>query len=272
MFDLTDPDQFKRHVRASFDTTDPSYGTNGDFHWQFASRLVMHAPIQSGDFLVDVATGTAPAAIMAAPQVGPRGRIVGLDISLGILAHARRHITTTGITNITLVCADAEAMPLPARCVDGILCSSAIVWLPDIPHALHDWYEVLRPQGWLAFSCFGGLARQTVIGLLSDLLKPYGQHLPELNARLNSPEKCQNLLATLGYRHITVATGQEQQLPTSAEASFAWAWASRSRFNITLPPPQLVALKTEYMTAFAELASEQQRWNHDYEQYVVAYK
>src|SRR5215475_2571038 len=99
MFDLANPDQFKRHVRASFDTTDPNYGTNGDFHWQFASRLVMHTPIHSGDILLDVATGTAPAAILAAPLVSPRGRIVGLDISLGILAHARQHITTARVTN-----------------------------------------------------------------------------------------------------------------------------------------------------------------------------
>src|SRR5262245_43010133 len=133
MFDLTNPDQFKRLVRASFETTGSSYGTNGDFHWQFASRLVMHAPIHSAEVLLDVATGSAPAAILAAPLVSPHGRVVGLDISLGILAHARQHITTTGVRNVALLCGDAESLPLPDRCVDGILCSSAIVWLPNIP-------------------------------------------------------------------------------------------------------------------------------------------
>jgi ubiquinone/menaquinone biosynthesis C-methylase UbiE len=186
MFDLTHPTQFKRLVRASFDKTDPSYGTQGDFHWQFASRLLAHTPIQAGDILVDVATGTAPAAIMAAQRVGAQGQIVGLDISPGILAQARHHLATAEVPNCVLVCGDAEALPLRDACADGIVCSSAIVWLPTIPRALADWYRVLRPSGWLAFSCFGGLARQTSIGLLSRLLKPYGQLLPELNAPLNS--------------------------------------------------------------------------------------
>ena len=40
MFDLSQPEQFKRAVQASFDTTSPTYGTNDDFHWQFAVRLI----------------------------------------------------------------------------------------------------------------------------------------------------------------------------------------------------------------------------------------
>jgi hypothetical protein len=116
------------------------------------------------------------------------------------------------------------------------------------------------------------LARQTVIGLLSDLLKPYGQLLPELNERLNTPEKCRQVLASAGYHTITVSTGQEQQLPESAEESFLWAWASRSRFNIVLSPEQLAVVRAQYSAAFAELVSDQYGWNRDYEQHVVAYK
>src|SRR5262245_7585464 len=125
VFDLTRPDQFKQRVRASFDTTGPGYGAVGDFHWQFASRLVAHAPIQPGHLVVDIATGTAPAAIQAAPQVGSNGNIIGLDISPGMLALARRNIASEGISNISLVCGDAEALPLSESRIDGILCSSA---------------------------------------------------------------------------------------------------------------------------------------------------
>jgi ubiquinone/menaquinone biosynthesis C-methylase UbiE len=272
MFDLTQTDQFKRLVRASFDNTNPSYGTEGDFHWQFASRLIAYTPIQSGQTVVDVATGTAPAAILAAPSVGNLGRVVALDLSVGILTLAQHNIATAGITNIVLLCGDAESLPLRDAQVDGLICSSAIVWLPNIVRALHDWYRVLRPGGWLVFSCFGGLARQTVIGLLGRLLQPYGQQLPELNAPLNTPEKCQQMLATAGYTNVTVHRGQDRPLPTTAEESFAWAWASRSRFNITLAPEQVTEVQARYIVEFMQIAADQEQWNHDYEQYVVAYK
>ena len=272
MFDPTQPDGFKRLVRASFDTTPASYGTKGDFHWQFAARLVAQAPIQPRQTVIDLATGTAPAAILAAPRVGKKGCLVGLDLSHHILTLAQRNIATANHTSIGLLCGDAECLPLRNACVDGILCSSAIVWLPNIPCALCEWYRVLCPGGWLAFSCFGGLARQTVISLLARLLQPYGQQLPELNAPLNTREKCQQMLDRAGFTHLTVHRGHDQPLPTTAEASFDWAWTSRLRFNITLAAEQVAQVRTRYIAEFTQLASDQDRWNHDYEQYIVAYK
>jgi ubiquinone/menaquinone biosynthesis C-methylase UbiE len=194
MFDLSKPDQFKQLVRSTFDVTQPGYGTKGGFHWQFASRLVAHAPLQPGQVIVDVASGTAPAAIQAAPKVGDDGRVFGLDLSARMLALADRNLDIAAITNVDLLRGDAEHLPPPANSVDGLICSSAIIWLPDIPRALHDWWRVLRHGAWIAFSCFGGLARRTVIGLLGRVLQPFGQDLPEIAARLNTPEKCIQVL------------------------------------------------------------------------------
>lgn len=52
MFELSQPDQFKHATQASFDITPPSYGTDNDFHWQFAARLLNHAPIVPGQTLL----------------------------------------------------------------------------------------------------------------------------------------------------------------------------------------------------------------------------
>jgi ubiquinone/menaquinone biosynthesis C-methylase UbiE len=79
MFDLTQPEQFKRATRASFDATPATYGTNNGFHWQFAARLIQHAPIAPGQLLLDLATGTAPAARLAARQLGTHGCVVAVE-------------------------------------------------------------------------------------------------------------------------------------------------------------------------------------------------
>jgi ubiquinone/menaquinone biosynthesis C-methylase UbiE len=272
MFDVTRVEEFKHAVRASFDATPPDYGSKGDFHWQFAQRLVDRAPLRPGQVVLDIATGTAPAAIMAASRLGGRGFVVGIDLSPGILALAQRNILATHHANIALVRGDAERLPVRDSSVDGLMCSSAIVWFPDIPQALREWRRVLRTGGWVAFSCFGGLARQTLIGLLSRLLARYGRLLPELNAPLNTPEKCRRMLEAAGFRDIDVQIANQQRLPATAEESFQWAWASRRRFNIDLPPAQLAQLKRQYLVEFALLAPEQATWNHDYEQFVVASK
>ena len=272
MFDRRKPDQWKQQVRRSFDATPATYGTNGDFHWEFAKRLVDRSPLEAGQSILDVATGTAPAAIMAAEHIGSQGSVVGVDLSPGILKIAKRNVAVAGAANIHLSAADAERLPFAAATFDGIMCSSAIVWFPDIPAALREWHRVAQPGGWIAFSCFGGQARQTINCLVIRLLKPYGIAYPELNTPLNSPEKCHALVREAGFSRISIQTAEEHQFTTDPEASFAQAWPSGTRFDIELAPDDVAEIKTEYIAHFAQLVPASGAWNHDYEQFVVAYR
>lgn len=272
MFERTQPDAFKRQVQRSFDATGPSYGTPGDFHWNFAQRLVVRAPIQPGQRLLDVATGNAPAAILAAQRLGHHGHIIASDLSLGMMKLAQQRLAATGHRNVALVAGDAEALPVRASSMDGILCSSALVWFPDIPRALGEWYRIVRPGGYIAFSCFGGLASQTINEIVIDLLAPYGITYPELTAPLNTPSKCRAVVAAAGFDQVTVQTAQHQQTTTDPDASFARAWGLARRFNVTLPPADMDTIKAQYRMRLAALLHDQDRWNHDYEQFVVARK
>ncbi len=138
MFERTQPTTWKRQVQRSFDATGPGYGTPGDFHWEFAQRLVEHAPLQAGQTVLDVATGTAPAAMLAAARVGPQGSILASDLSVGMVQLARQHIVRLAVPNIALVAADAEHLPMRSATMDGVLCSSSIVWFPHIGRALRE--------------------------------------------------------------------------------------------------------------------------------------
>lgn len=272
MFARTQSSAFKRQVQQSFDATAPSYGMPGDFHWNFAQRLVDHAPRQPNQTVLDVATGTAPAAIMAAERVKPHGCIIASDLSVGMVQLARQHVARMALPNLALLAADAEHLPIQTATIDGVLCSSSIVWFPNIAQALREWQRVVRPGGWMAFSCFGGTARQTINTLVIDLLRPYGRTYPELNTPLNTADKCRTLVAAAGFAHVTVHTAQYQQFTTAPDASFAQAWGLARRFNITLPPTDLDTIKAQYRVRFQALLAEQDQWNHDYEQFVVAYK
>ena len=271
MFGRERPDQFKQQISKSFDATRRKYGVQGSFHWEFARRLVERAPLQSGQAVMDVATGTAPAAIMAAQIVGTEGYVIGIDISSGMLKLARLSLAEVGLENIHLIRGDAEQLMFPNQRFNGVLCSSAIVWFPDIPRALREWHRVLKLGGWIAFSCFGGPARETINNLVLDLLKSYNILYPELNEPLNTPEKCRRMVEEAGFTRVTVHTDQNTQFTTDPEASFRQAWASVSRFNIDLDSSQIAQIREQYIAQFTRLTPRQDIWNHDYEQFVIAY-
>lgn len=272
MFARTQPASFKRQVQRSFDQTAPTYGTPGDFHWDFARRLVERAPIQPGQRLLDVATGSAPAAVLAADRVGSHGRVIASDLSKGMIRLAQQRCAATGTKHVALLACDAEALPVRADSVDGVLCSSAIVWFPNIAAAIHEWHRIVRRGGWIAFSCFGGLASQTINDLLIDLLAPHGVTYPNIPVPLSTPNKCRVLVESAGFEQVTVQTAHHQQFTTDPDASFAQAWGLARRFGITLPPPMIDTIKAQYRVRFQASLPDQARWNHDYEQFVVARK
>jgi protein-L-isoaspartate(D-aspartate) O-methyltransferase len=270
MVERTNPDEFRQQVQAAFDATGPAYGTPGDFHWQFAERLVHHAPLSTGQRVLDVATGTAPAAIVAARIVGAGGQVIGVDLSPGMLAHARRNIAAMGESSILLMQGSGDELPFLDEQFDVVLCSSSIVWFPNIHHALQEWHRLLKPGGWVAFSCFGGLARYTTQTLLGAVLKPYGIVYFDLNEPLNTPEKCHQAVAAAGFVHVAVHIDQETTFTTNPLESFSQAHGGARRLQLQLSHAQAEQARTSYMAGLQELLATQEMWNNDFEQLVVA--
>src|SRR5438093_6877705 len=78
-----------------------------------AGRLVDLAQLQTGESVLDVATGTGHLALAAAEVVGPTGKATGLDLTAEMVAQARRKAEAEGVTNAEWHDRDAEPPPLP---------------------------------------------------------------------------------------------------------------------------------------------------------------
>ena len=63
-------------------------------------------------------------------MIGPRGRIVGVDLTDAMLARAQARIATNGWSNISLVQADAAGFDFPTG-VDAILSTYALTQVPE---------------------------------------------------------------------------------------------------------------------------------------------
>jgi demethylmenaquinone methyltransferase/2-methoxy-6-polyprenyl-1,4-benzoquinol methylase len=79
---------------------------------------------------VDIACGTGRNFALIEAAIGPRGRIVGVDLTDAMLAQAQTRIARNGWHNVRLVQADAVDFEFPAA-VDAILCSYALTQVPE---------------------------------------------------------------------------------------------------------------------------------------------
>lgn len=118
-------------------------------------RLVELAEVRAGHRVVDIATGIGEPALTAARVVGPAGRVVGTDISPGMLEVARERAADLGFGNVEFHDMDAEALDLPESSFDAALCRFGLMFLPDVNRALEGIRRLLVPGGRLAASVWG---------------------------------------------------------------------------------------------------------------------
>jgi demethylmenaquinone methyltransferase/2-methoxy-6-polyprenyl-1,4-benzoquinol methylase len=79
------------------------------------ARAVAALGLRPGETVLDVACGTGVCFPLLEEQVGPSGRIIGVELSPEMLALARRRIEDARWTNVTLIQASMEAVSLPVR-------------------------------------------------------------------------------------------------------------------------------------------------------------
>jgi demethylmenaquinone methyltransferase/2-methoxy-6-polyprenyl-1,4-benzoquinol methylase len=125
-----------------------------DPHWR--RFLVSRVEAGPGDRVLDVATGTGAVALELVRQKGCA--VVGVDVSTGMLAEARRR--TNGA--VELVEASAEALPFADAEFDALTFTYLLRYVDDPASTLRELARVVRPGGAVAGLEFGvpaGLGR-----------------------------------------------------------------------------------------------------------------
>lgn len=119
--------------------------------WEHGPRLrgLEAADLRSGEKVLDVGVGTGaiPRRILTRRDQGIR--VCGVDISLRMLAKAKRRITAAGRANAHLLAADARALPF-RECIFNVVYSAYtldLMTLKDVALALSEFQRVLKPDG-----------------------------------------------------------------------------------------------------------------------------
>ncbi|HEY0471839.1 MAG TPA: methyltransferase domain-containing protein [Kribbella sp.] len=99
------------------------------------------------DRVLDVGAGPGLLAAEMADEVGPEGRVCGIDISDSMLAIARTHADVTRGATIELEQASAGRIPHGAQSFDVVVSTQVLEYVEDVPGALAEIRRVLRPAG-----------------------------------------------------------------------------------------------------------------------------
>lgn len=103
--------------------------------------------LNPGETVVDVGSGAGLDAILAAQQVGPAGRVIGVDMTPAMLEKARANAALLGLQNVEFRQGLAEALPLPDAFADVVISNGVINLCPDKETVYREIFRVLKPGG-----------------------------------------------------------------------------------------------------------------------------
>lgn len=149
--------------------------------------------LAEGDWVLDVGTGTGILLPLIRQAIGPKGMLVGLDVSFKMLGKAKVR-PCPGDNNLINVI--VESLPFRSDLFDHIICFSAFPHFPNKLRALLEMVRVLNSGGDLY------IAHLKSVEELNQFHQSIGG--PIANDLLPHPERVRNMMMDVGLFEIKI--------------------------------------------------------------------
>lgn len=108
-------------------------------------RAVETLDLSGGETVVDVGCGTGANFTYLRDAVGPEGRVVGIDLSAGMISRARYWIDRRGWENVHAIRGDATQLPVDD--VDAVLSTFVVGMFAEPQPVVREWIRAIEPGG-----------------------------------------------------------------------------------------------------------------------------
>jgi demethylmenaquinone methyltransferase/2-methoxy-6-polyprenyl-1,4-benzoquinol methylase len=201
------------NIAGNYDFLNHFLSMGIDIYWR--KRLVKRLKKQAPKYILDVATGTGDLAIEML-KADPK-KIIGIDISNGMLEVGRKKIKAKGLEDIiTLQQADSENLPFDDDSFDAVSVSFGARNFENLEKGLSEMCRVMRPGGKLYILEFSKPTifpfKQTYQFYFKYILPLVGKmvskdnaaytYLPESVGAFPYGSKLNNIIEKCGYSNV----------------------------------------------------------------------
>ena len=189
----------------------------GRWSRMFVPALLASAEVSEGDLVLDVATGTGEAAVLAQGLVGQSGFIVASDISPPMLATASSRMAP-GLFGA--VVADGEALPFRDGAFGAVFCHLGLMFFQRPERGLAEFRRVVRPERRVAACVISSAERAPMWGFLAEALSqqfPAERSTLLLSFSLAEEARLRQLMLDVGFLDVHVLRERREGFVASFE-------------------------------------------------------